>query len=271
MSIYAKHLSRIDMYNSVLTEILRTEKVFAKNGNSFDLHSGIHPIEGAAIYELIKDQKISVSLEIGCAYGISSLYICDALSSHPSPHHTIIDPFQSKDFNGIGVSNLQKAGFNFFSLIEKPSEIVLPELLANEEKFQFILIDGNHTFDHTLLDFFYANRLLEDGGFVAIDDANWPSIRKMISYVSKYPNYRIYNRVNVAVPGLSGSGVRDLTKRSLDILFRTTARILPKIYSSEVFTEQYVNPDLHWRGYGSMVILQKTGPDTRSFDWYEPF
>ena len=42
-------------------------------------------------------------------------------------------------------------------------------------------------------DSFYANRLLEDGGFVAIDDANWPSIRKMISYVSKYPNYRIYN------------------------------------------------------------------------------
>lgn len=193
-------LLRIDMHTPVLTEILRTRKVYASDGNAYDLHSSIDEEEGRAIYELIKDQKISTSLEVGCACGISSLYICDALSTHQSRHHTIIDPVQLTDWRGIGVSNLRKAGFDFFSLIEKPSEIALPELLANEEKFQFIFIDGWHTFDHTLLDFFYANRLLEDGGFVAIDDAGWPSIRKVISYVSKYPNYRICKRVNIGRP-----------------------------------------------------------------------
>jgi predicted O-methyltransferase YrrM len=213
------------MYSPVLTEISRTGKVYASDGNPYDLHSAIDENEGRAIYELIKDQEISVSMEVGCAYGISSLYICDALSSHQSPQHTIIDPNQSTQWRGIGISNLRRAGFSFFSLIEKPSEIALPELLADGKKFQFILIDGWHTFDHTLLDFFYANRLLEDGGFVAIDDAGFPGIRKVISYASKYPNYRIYKAVNGAI----------------------------------------------WRGYGSMVILQKTGPDTRNWDWYSPF
>jgi predicted O-methyltransferase YrrM len=252
------------MRTPVLTEITRTQKVYASDGSAYDLHSSIDEDEGRAIYELIQDQKISASLEVGCAYGISSLYICDALSTHQTRHHTIIDPVQSTDWRGIGISNLRKASFDFFSLIEKPSEIALPELLANEEKFQFIFIDGWHTFDHTLLDFFYANRLLEDGGFVAIDDAGRPGIRRVIRYVSKYPNYRVYKRVNIAVPG---SGVRHLAKRFLDLSLQPIAKKLPKGYSSEVFTEQFRNPDPP----SDMVIFQKTGPDTRSWDWYEPF
>jgi predicted O-methyltransferase YrrM len=257
------------MQTPVLTEILRTRKVYASDGNAFDLHSSIDEDEGRAIYELIKDQTISTSLEVGCAYGISSLYICDALSTRQTRHHTIIDPAQSTGWRGIGISNLRRAGFDFFSLIEKPSEIALSELLASGKKFQFIFIDGWHTFDHTLLDFFYANRLLEDGGFVAIDDADWPGIRKVISYVSKYPNYRVYKKVNSgngAGLGSSGAGirhlvqrirnsdVRDLPKRLLNLSRRALARSLSKSHSPS-----------------TMVIFQKTGPDTRKWDWYKPF
>ena len=34
----------------------------------------------------------------------------------------IIDPFQSTDWHNIGITNLKRAGFDFFELIEKPSE-----------------------------------------------------------------------------------------------------------------------------------------------------
>jgi predicted O-methyltransferase YrrM len=256
---------RIDML-PVLADIWRTKKVYANDGSTFDVkHFAIDDNEGQAIYDLIKDQNISASLEVGCAYGISSLYICDALSTHQSRHHTIIDPSQSTTWHSIGISNLRRAGFDFFSLIEKPSEIALPELLANDKKFQFIFIDGWHTFDHTLLDFFYANRLLEEGGFVAIDDADWPSISRVIHYVSKYPNYRIYKRANVAV--VSGFGVRYLAKRFVNVSLHAIAKGLPKGYSSEVFTEQFRSPDVR----STMVIFQKTGPDIRRWDWYEPF
>ena len=252
------------MHIPVLAEILRTKKVYAGDGKSFDLDFSVDSDEGRAIHALIKDHNISTSLEVGCAYGISSLYICDALSTHQSRHHTIIDPVQSTDYHGIGISNLRRAGFDFFSLIEKPSEIALPELLANKAKFQFVFIDGWHTFDHTLLDFFYANRLVEEGGFVAIDDTDFPSISRVISYVSKYPNYRIYKRVNVAV---SGSGARHLAQKCVSACLRTVARSLPQRYSSDVFTEPFRRNDLH----STMVIFQKIGPDTRNWNWHEPF
>ncbi len=53
------------MDTPVLTRIFRTQKVYEN--------------EERPIYELVRNQKLSASLEIGCAYGISSLYIRDAL------------------------------------------------------------------------------------------------------------------------------------------------------------------------------------------------
>ena len=74
------------MHTPVLTEILRPGKVHASDGTAFDLQFSINEDERYAIHELIKDQKLSTSLEVGCAYGISSLYIRDALSTRKSQH-----------------------------------------------------------------------------------------------------------------------------------------------------------------------------------------
>ncbi len=255
---------------AILEEILATKTVIAQDGITYELHSAIDPVEGAAIVDVIENHKISRTLEIGCAYGVSSLYICDALSqSEQSPSHTIIDPFQTTDWHGIGVANLCRAGFHFYSLIEKPSEIALAELLATGKKFEFILIDGVHTFDHTLLDFFYADRLLEIGGFVAIDDILFPGIRKVASYISNYPNYRLHRELNVQIHHPAGFSGRQLIKRSVDQVLQLLAMNLPKGYSASVFSEPYRTGTLNRSS--TMKIFQKTGPDTRQWDWYFPF
>ena len=45
-------------------------------------------------------------------------------------------------------------------LIEKKSYEAMPELLKKgEENYDFIFIDGWHTFDYTLVDFFYSDKL----------------------------------------------------------------------------------------------------------------
>ena len=46
----------------------------------------------------------------------------------------------------------------------------MPKFL-NMKPFDFIFIDGWHTFDYTLVDMFYADRLLRIGGYLLIDDA----------------------------------------------------------------------------------------------------
>jgi hypothetical protein len=73
--------------------------------------------------------------------------------------------------------------------------LALPSLLASVLKVQFVLIDGWHTFDQVLLDFFYVDKILEDGGIVAFDDVVMPAINRAVRYFLNYPNYRIVETV----------------------------------------------------------------------------
>jgi predicted O-methyltransferase YrrM len=80
------------------TEILErilTDKVSEDDhGNILPLVAEITTEEGERMSACIRRHSFSRTLEIGCAHGISSLYICDVICQQPVPHHTIIDPFQ---------------------------------------------------------------------------------------------------------------------------------------------------------------------------------
>ena len=92
----------------------------------------------------------------------------------------IVDPDESTAWCGVGVSNLDRAGIDFYELREEPSEIALPQLLKEGAEFDLAFIDGWHTFDQTLIDMYYANRLVKVGGYIIIDDADWISVSKAI-------------------------------------------------------------------------------------------
>lgn len=63
----------------LLDEIFRTKLVHDAAGNEYQLGSNVDVEEGAFLTKLIQEYKPKKTIEIGCAYGISSLFICDAL------------------------------------------------------------------------------------------------------------------------------------------------------------------------------------------------
>ncbi len=152
--------------NPFLKEILSTNTTYDEDGNTVQLHSSIHLEEVDFISELIKEHRLSRAVEVGCAMGMSSLAIADAIKDVPGSSHFIIDPFQKSQWKNVGICNLKKAGLTNFQLVEDFSEFALPALAREGIKVNFGFIDGWHTFDHTLIDFFYINRMLEIGGVV---------------------------------------------------------------------------------------------------------
>jgi len=152
--------------------------------------SGISNEKGQFLHELVCQLDPTISLEVGLAYGISAVYICAALQIRLGTRHIAIDPYQYRDPygrapEGAGIENLQQAGFGeIVELIEKPSYQALPALEADGTQIDFAFIDGWHTFDFTLVDFFYIDRMLRVGGIVALDDANWPSVQKVCRFVA---------------------------------------------------------------------------------------
>src|SRR5262249_62210721 len=75
---------------------------------------------------------------------------------------------------------------------EQPSFRALARFEAEQRRFDFAFIDGFHTFDYALVDAFLVDRLLNVGGAVAFDDADWPSVRRVVRYVATNLAYTVH-------------------------------------------------------------------------------
>ena len=225
--------------NATIAEIMGTRTV--TNGRAtFELNSSVSADEGEHLARWLGDIKPDAYLEVGLAYGVSALYAGTTLKSVKKDYrHLIIDPVQSEVWHDVGIYNLRQAGlWPNVEFHAKGSEVALPEIMASGQRLQAAFIDGWHTFDHALIDFFYINRMMDKGGVVIFDDANWPAITKLIRYVLKYPAYELYagSRLNVA---------RSIGR---DLLGGRMPRLMP-----------------------SMVAVRKIADDQRSWDWYGSF
>jgi predicted O-methyltransferase YrrM len=245
----------------IIDEIYRTGVVHDASGNEYKLSSEVASVEGDYLYRLISsDSSVTKTLEVGCAFGLSSLHICEALRSRPEASHTIIDPRQMDVWHGVGVTHLERAGIDFYSLISEPSELALPNLLRSQpEGFDFVFIDGWHTFDQTMLDIFYANRLVREGGYIVIDDCNWASVSAAVSYYVNYPAYELLRK-----PALTARTWRLRVARA----GRTA---LPPGVAHMVLPGGIYDRIYRRMQYPSMVALKKVAKDTRGWAWFKGF
>ena len=172
--------------NSYLKKVL-SENKFTYEGKDVELIDGIPIEEVEMIYEVMSEYKPKSSLEIGLCHGISSMAICDNLKESNGVNH-IIDP--GLRINKYGINNLEKAGLkDNFIHYDGVSEVVLPQLLQDDFKVDFVFMDGWLTLDHLMLDFFYIDKILNIGGIVMFDNCEMSSVKEAFNYFSQYPSY----------------------------------------------------------------------------------
>jgi predicted O-methyltransferase YrrM len=232
--------------NPVLLEILRTR-------DSGALSSGVSPEEGEFLQSIVEEIKPEITLETGFAYGISALFICEALQKVKGKKHIVIDPSPFWSYEGIGFRNIKKAKYkNTIKFINAPSETALPDLIKQGIRIDFAFIDGWHTFDHALLDFFYINKMLNVDGVVAFDDAQMPSINKLCRYISRYPCYKIYG----SWPAKQNFGILKVVSKTFVDLVQGQIELLKQ--------------DLSILGR-RCIAFRKISTDQRKYYWYSEF
>jgi len=177
----------------LLQEILRTGRVRSVDESSeIPLDSAVTADVGEFLQGLITSRQAKCTLEIGLAYGVSALFICEALEKNGGMRHIAIDPNQSTQWQGIGINNLRLAGFaGLAELHELPAHLALASLESRGTRVEFAFIDGWHTFDYALTDFFHVDRLLSVGGVVVFDDAFFPGVHEVCRYVATNHAYRV--------------------------------------------------------------------------------
>ncbi|HKQ78064.1 MAG TPA: class I SAM-dependent methyltransferase [Blastocatellia bacterium] len=253
--------------NSVLSNILETGLVQCPDGQIVKAHSAITRQEGEFLQNIIDEAKPRLSLEIGLAYGVSSLFICDALARIPGARHIIVDPAQFDEayWKGAGLHNLRAAGYgDMIEFYDLPSHIALPRLESDGRQIEFAFIDGAHLFDFVLVDFFCVDRILKVGGIVAFDDLWMPSVQRLCRYI-------ITNRSYKVVPhfaGSSGKEERVSWKRRLFQKAVSSSEAIRKTIKPE-----YAEPrmDFNLGGGNRCVAFRKEAADSRAWDFHHDF
>ncbi len=150
--------------NNVLAEILATGHALSESGERVRVHSTVTIEIGAWLQDMVRGvaPPPEVTLEVGLAYGLSTLFLCEVLQELGARRHIVIDPYQfrsgggeTSEWLGIGLANLRRAGFEgLVDFREAPSHLVIPEIIRCGERIDFAYIDGWTTFDAKLVDFF---------------------------------------------------------------------------------------------------------------------
>lgn len=183
--------------NHVIDQIVRSGRVTDADGGVHDAVSAVSLEAGALLYDFVRASRPATTLETGMAYGLSTLFICQALQDNGGGEHIAIDPLQERIFKSIGRLNMERAGLSHrVRVYQDRSDVVLPRLCEEGRPLDFAFIDGWHTFDFTLVDFYYIDKLLRVGGHVAFDDLWLPSVRKVVSFVVRNKPYELVRAVS---------------------------------------------------------------------------
>lgn len=199
-----------------IVKLLSEKKIRLEEGVEVKLHSGIKEQEGMFLYNTVRRNGFKRCLEIGMAFGISSMFMAKALQMNGGKRLVSIDPYQKTQWHNAARLSLKRLGLNKWSkVIEKKSDEALPYLRTKKKSFDLIFIDGWHTFDATLIDFYFSNLLLKKGGIIVIDDAKHRGVQKCIQYIET--NYRdFYETIETGVQTIFATRKKGDDNRSWD-------------------------------------------------------
>lgn len=237
------------------------EQVFAsrtlcdQQGQEHKLDVFIPAEQGKLLYSVVRYLKPHRTLEVGLANGVSALHIAKALSDNSIGHHTAIDPFQSSDWNELGMTSLKRAGLaEWVSLDPRPSHAAIPNLESAGHQIQFAFIDGSHLLDYVMADFLGIDRILAVGGMIAFDDSDWPSVTSVIRFAMTNRDYRVFDPgiVIEPSPGHPKSWLAWIRRR-----LRRSASL------KRILRHDFLYPSHELGINGRCVILQKTSEDRR--------
>jgi predicted O-methyltransferase YrrM len=248
--------------NKVLKDIVETRRTLLPCGEFAQVDSDIDPQCGALLQEAIHLTRPKIAVEVGLAFGISTLYILSALEEVNGLKLIGMDPAQSDNhWQRGGLHNVRRAGYErLYEFHELESQQVLPSLVRQGQKIQFAFIDGWHTFDHTLIDFFYIDQMLEPGGIVVFDDVGYPAIKRVCDFVITNRGYEIHRSLRHSIENSFRRRSKLFLQGALDRLVRTD-----KTPSAQTRSKEFSIGDAYF------LALRKRAHDTRRWDHFVHF
>ena len=244
----------------VLDEILTTNKIETREGGFIDLHSHTRREQGIFLQEMFDLAKPTSSLEVGFAYGISTLFILEKHQFYKSAPkaHIVIEPYPWGD---TALFNINKAELGeYLDIRNDLSDKVIPSLYLSGHRIQFAYIDTTKLFDVVMQDFYFTDKILDVNGIMVIDDCDTNGINKVVRFISSLPHYKILGKHGPIKKGWKFNLVANIYSLLIRLIpFKK--KIIPNI---SLKTSKEL--DLDYR----CIAFQKIENDSRKWDWDKP-
>jgi predicted O-methyltransferase YrrM len=243
--------------NPLLESIFKSRHFTNSSGQLVKVDSETSKEQCEYLQDIIGKNHFTDSLEIGFAYGTSTLSIVESVAANGG-RHTVIDKFEHSAYGGNGLDLIKQAGYaDRLEFVEKFCYETLPAYMLAGKKFDFAYIDSTKQFDWLMVDFFYIDKMLKIGGIVTFDDVGYAGIRKLLRYISRFPGYKVYSQFPASLPV-------SMTRRMAGWL-----KVLPK--AGKILRPEIMVSDLSLGLEANCVSLQKLDEDTRRWDWHTDF
>lgn len=169
---------------------LAAGRVTGRSGRPFTDPATLSSVNTLAVLRgLADDLRPEATLEVGLALGASALALASSLAERglpPARQHVAIDPFQRTAFDDVGRLSVERAGLaGFVEVIEEPSALVLPRLVAAGRRFGIVYVDGSHLYENVFVDCYHAVHLLAPGGVLVMDDAPHPHVARVVCFLRR--------------------------------------------------------------------------------------
>ena len=153
-----------------------------------DVPGGTGPTRGEELYRFVREHGFARCLELGFGQGAGSVYIATALEANARGSLTSVDRPVALGRHPSAAELLERAGLTHrVELVVDPDGYIwwlrrrLREQLRGdgfEAAYDFVFLDGAHTWATDALAFALVDRILAPDGWILFDDLDWnPSDR----------------------------------------------------------------------------------------------
>ncbi len=246
-----------------LEKIFATKTIEGPGGKVAEMHSNTSREQGLFLQQIFDKIKPRKSIEVGFAYGISSMFILEKHreAGNDPKCHLIIEPFP---WGGVAEYNIEKEKLTEFADIRYDlSDKILPGLYLQNHRIQFAYIDTTKVFDTVLQDFYFIDKMLDVNGVVIFDDcgAGCPGVQRVARFVNSLPHYKLYAKHNKAKESLKRRAARVVVSKMIEAIPFKDA-VYPTI---DFRTDEALGID------SSCIVFQKVSIDQRTWDWDAKF
>jgi len=147
--------------------------------------------------ELLARLVLQLKPETSLDWGLGDAAVCMVIALAKrelgiSKRHISLDPLQHSISKDVGLIQLQQMGLlEDVDFREDRSEEFLVQAMRSNRAFDFIFVDGDHSFGGKVIDAHLAERALKPGGVIAFHDALFESTAAAISLLIRDHRYHL--------------------------------------------------------------------------------